>query len=591
MRRNTVLLASAIPRHVWDPTRHNPNWPDSYGTEIADRRHWPAKKWSVGLEPRTPSEWLQYSKRNLAYAYNGTLRACSSFPEMVKYYQEMKQRGVKVDLDTMNIILTRAARYEKIEVEDIFQLFDELVELGAKPDIATAETLHTVWEGSKASAADWREARRRHLVALYNALAEEDIARYGKQNADHLLAAQIGRYRTNLKGLNASLSPSVHKKYLAHLNLSKFLVSEVNSFLWEFVEDNHAFVNIDALNIQVPFVASVLKRPTPRSDNISLTQFEDSDVCSVILSAVERLVDSPMDIKSPAQERMTLLSLIALTTSSGVLVTSDLMAQMMEVAKFSKVDDVTRDKDATRLLSLALRGSHSKRDDEQREKWLAIAQPCDGRVVGRYLAARDPWGELRIAPQGFNFPKYAVAEASSTMPLDATTSSDAAANKSSTRTLADLQQRWADAQSLVQRAEALQGHDKAASVEVFTGLTVFLKHLCYGRAGGSSFAGNGITVDMCTSIFTYLKETKLQLDAYCAEHQVEPELECWESMVQILRSMLDFVALQRRHKSNAPNVEALDSLFKEIAEFRSGVLDESLTRFQGRFRMLWLQEA
>ncbi|EPY36285.1 hypothetical protein STCU_00662 [Strigomonas culicis] len=195
LRRARFLLATSLPRSAWDPAHHNPNWTDSYATDIAARRHWPAKRWSVALDPRTPRDWLRFSYRNLAYAYNGALRACTTFPEMIVYYTEMKQRGVKVDVDTLNVLLTRAARYEHIQTDDIFLLFDEMTSLGARPDIAAVETLHTVLEHSAQKSFEWREARRRQLVELYNYLAVEEIARLAPHKADALLAAQMARLR------------------------------------------------------------------------------------------------------------------------------------------------------------------------------------------------------------------------------------------------------------------------------------------------------------------------------------------------------------------------------------------------------------
>lgn len=49
----------------------------------------------------------------------------------------MKLRKVKVDVDTMNIMLNRAARYERMEVDDMFMLFDEMLSLGVRPDLAS----------------------------------------------------------------------------------------------------------------------------------------------------------------------------------------------------------------------------------------------------------------------------------------------------------------------------------------------------------------------------------------------------------------------------------------------------------------------
>ncbi|KAK7196541.1 hypothetical protein NESM_000592100 [Novymonas esmeraldas] len=408
LRRGLRVLAPSLPRSVWDPAQHNGNWVDSYSTSIADRRHWPAKRWSIGVEPRTPAEWLQFSHRNLAYAYNGALRACATFPEMLTYYKEMKERGVKVDVDTLNVLLSRAARYEHIDVDDVFLLADELTALGARLDIAAVETLHTVLEHAAHQPPEWREARRRELVELYQYLALEEIERLAPHHVDALLSAQIARLRGNLKQLGASLSPSVYRRYFAVVDQSDTLLHEVDHFLWEYVGADHPAVEVPSLQLRIPFVASVMRRPPATADPalVSATDFEDADVCSVLLAAVERCVDADFHDGRPASERRMYLALLTMLTSSGVLYSADLMAQLMDVVKYSR-DDRGRDRDAQRLLRYALRGSSAANDAAYRELWRAVAPPVDARVVGRYLASRDPWSAQRLChDRHLQFPAY-----------------------------------------------------------------------------------------------------------------------------------------------------------------------------------------
>ncbi|CUG94036.1 Hypothetical protein, putative [Bodo saltans] len=618
MRRAVPLLASSIPRHVWDPSRHNPNWADSYSTEISDRRQWPAKKWSIGLEPQTPTDWQNHSLRNLSYAYNAALRSCSTFPEMIGYYQEMKQRGVKVDLDTLNTLLTRAARYEKIQVDDIFHLFDEMVELGAKPDMATAETLHTVWEFSiNTATAEWREVRRRHLIRIYNALAEADVLQYGQKDLQHLLAAQIGRYRQNLKSLNASLSPALYKKYISCIDSFELLLNEINNFLWEFVKPDHAFKEDTTLKIKIPVLHNIMKRPVAAPGvEVQLSQFEDADVCSVVLSAVERVVDRPMvDLNSTQRQRFACLALQSLIGTSGVFLTADLVAQLMDVVKYSPLDD-SRERDAMRLLSNALRATTFKANGSVREAWIACAKPCDARVVGRYIAAREPWSGTQFAPQGATFPLFA-AGSTATVTLegnsDASSTETAVVETKQTqvqllRTAAEVDLRWQNLWTLIERTGALTDPSQAPAnkLEVFTGLASFLRHMFSGTRLNEktdvtlthSFAP-GMTVEVCEKVFQCLADLRRQLDVFLSEQsadlQLAPELECWESMLVVLRGMMDFYVLNKRSQRNAQaavtSSQESESFFVSVAELRTQLVEESRSRFDGRFRLLWLQEA
>ncbi|KPA73330.1 putative mitochondrial hypothetical protein [Leptomonas pyrrhocoris] len=701
LRRSLRVLAVGIPRSAWDPAHHHENWVDSYSTSIADRRHWPAKKWSIGLEPRTPREWLRYSYRNLAYAYNGALRACTTFPEMLVYYKEMKQRGVKVDVDTLNVLLSRAARYEHIHIDDVFLLFDELTALGARPDVASVETLHTVLEHAAHQPPEWREARRRQLVELYQYLALEEIERLAPHHADALLAVQIARLRGNLKQLRASLSPAVYRRYFAIVDCGETLIQEVHNFLWEYVGSDHAALDVPSLRLRIPFVASVMKRPAATADpaTVKSTDFEDADVCSVLLAAVERCVDGDFHDRRPVSERRMYLALLTMLTSSGVLYSADLMAQLMDIVKYTR-DERARDRDAQRLLRYALRGSSAANDVAHRELWKAVAPPVDARVVGRYLASRDPWSPLHIcydrSLQFGAFPVLLPSAQSSVASPAATASSDAevpsshaaqpstagaaveegaegvsadllpsttpepvaeggarpssegntgeeksssssSSNAVTPRTAEALQQRWHDVQRLIdvtgvlKRLQQPQQHssgsncshaptqaDAQNAMEVFTGCAVFLRGIAsnerYGSveeamsiqavgeasghvAGGASVPYAAVLdFDVWHRLLQCVQQLRHDTEKFIAQQyelhgwQVEPEFECWEAMLVVLRCVLDFCVVHTQQYGRAAGGGMAETLFQESAQLRAELVEESRARFNGRMRILWLQE-
>lgn len=714
-----LLLAAHIPRSVWDPAHYNENWTDSYATDIADRRQWPSKKWSVGLEPRTPSDWLQHSKRNLAYGYNGAMRACSTFPEMVELYKEMKQREVKVDVDTMNILLTRGARYEALQVDDLFLLFDEMVGLGARPDVAAIETLHTVLDHSAGMPVEWREVRRRQLVEWYNCLAVELIERLRPSTghqlsplADTLLSHQMNRLRDNLRQLQASLSPHVYRQYFHVIQSSFVLMKEVQNFLWEFVQPNHPATTIPNLG-RFPAVGLVMKRPPlpgsarmninnnnnnsrihgnhgvssssssnssgdliplPASrsafvsqfqkhgmDKLKITDFEDSDVCAVLLAAVERTVEAgfPADPVTPNTRRLFLM-LLSTIRCTGVLYTADLMAQLMDIVKYAE-DDLTRDTDAQRVLQSALRGSGSGAQDEgYRRLWKSIQPVADGRVVGRYIAARHPWTMNVIH---FNEQQQFRGTYPSAQSLDTASATDTLSESEGgdvvhpvataagqvhlerRRTAEAFTLRWSDVQALIKATRVLPTPAEnptpaqlSAAMEVFTGQMVFLRTAATGHryetleealatqaaggevmdttgaesneSGGTSAATAALVPDLPLGVWqrilAALRETHASMEAFMAQYSdkdpelassAEPEFECWEAMLIVLRSIMDYCASARlRANSGAAagqssyHPEVMDALFTEAAELRSRLVEESLTRFSGRMRVLWLHE-
>ena len=625
------MFATAIPRHVWDPARANPNWSDSYSTDVADRRQWPAKRWSIGLEPRTPTDWLTYSTRNLSYAYNGALRACNSFPEMIGYYQEMKQRGVSIDLDTMNVLLTRAARYESIVADDVFKLFEEMVDLGAKPDLSVVETLHTVFDHhyTATAAGEWRELRRRRLIELYNRLCVEDIATYAGKDVPYLLRSQVARYRENLQSLGSALSPAVMRQYIAQIDDPEFLVRAIHDYLWDFVPKDHPCADIKALGLQIPRVGTILRRP---ADALRPEDFDDSSLNDVFVAAVERVIDTQMTSRRFPTERTVMLALMSCMWQSGVLVSSTLIAQVMEAVKFS-TDDKFRDQDAMRYFTYASRVSVIAKDDPTSSAaWTRLRPIVDARVVARFIAARDPWSSSSFQPgKGGVFAVASTAgqvtatasqpagaldgsdpaaasrtQPSDLVPIDAPTS--ASADVSVGYDAQELKRRWAELSALIESTSVLSDGPSSSStlaekMEVFTGKVCFLRNAMFpGRyrvARGNRRERTTIAPDVAQAIFELLKDTKLELDVFITKNPTaEPELECVEGMLLIARGLMDLTLLSRvdpdgstQASSSSISGAGQKAFFATVADMRSQLLLEARSRFDGRFRMLWLQDS
>ena len=107
-----------------------------------------------------------------------------------------------------------------------------------------------------------------------------------------------------------------------------------------------------------------------------------------------------------------------------------------------------------------------------------------------------------------------------------------------------------------------------------------------------------MTVEACQVIFSCLKETKDKMDLHISACQASgwlgvkeaiPELEAWETILTTCTHMLDFLVTKRDQESEAVR-DVISRLFKEVGKFRAKMLEESRTRFDGRFKMLWLQE-
>eukprot|EP00760_Papus_ankaliazontas_P034141 PhM_4_TR7006/c0_g1_i1/m.35082 len=222
MRRAPFLFATAIPRDAWDPAHHNPKWHDSHADHITKRRDWPSRKWLVGLVPKTPREFLETSDRNVVYQYNARMRACVTFPEIIPYYKEMLQRGVKIDVDTMYVVLSRAVRFEGLTAQDVFALCDEMVAHGARLDLATAEVLHTLWDTAVVTEDDvelvaWKEARRQFLGNTYNQLLKTELHRTGSRGLESLMQQTFAKHRANLRALSLMPSFENYAIYVSYL--------------------------------------------------------------------------------------------------------------------------------------------------------------------------------------------------------------------------------------------------------------------------------------------------------------------------------------------------------------------------------------
>ena len=213
------FFSALIPRESWDPLHHNPKWVDSYAEPIAVRREWPARQWLVGLNPKSPREFLSHSMRNLAYEYNASLRACSTFPEMIPFYKEMMIRGVKMDVDTMYIVLSRASRCPAVSTKQIFALWDEMLQHGARPDLATTEVLQTVLSvsGKDPMREETTHQRREELVGMYSALCIIEMQRLGARKQFSLLQQVFHRCRQNATLLKSMLSYKCYATYVSYI--------------------------------------------------------------------------------------------------------------------------------------------------------------------------------------------------------------------------------------------------------------------------------------------------------------------------------------------------------------------------------------
>eukprot|EP00758_Cryptobia_borreli_P013742 Tbor_TRINITY_DN5862_c0_g1::TRINITY_DN5862_c0_g1_i1::g.7010::m.7010 len=735
IRRTIPILSSGLPRGVWDPKQHNHKHIDSYAKAISDRRNWPAKRWSVGLEPRVMDDWGQFSLRNLAYAYNGKLRACSNFPEMVPLYQEMKMRGVKVDTDTLNVLLSRGARFSQLKTEDFFLLFDELLSLGARPDLAVVEIMHTVLEQAFQLDPRWRETRRCQLIDLYDNLCREEIERLGTEGLMDLCAQEFHHYHKNVTSLKGKISVCTWQRYIAHMDSAERLFSELATFLKSYVPIESAsdfpvteirYIN----NVQVPQlykVAALLQRPDS-SVNVNREQFaHDLDINEVFLSAAWRIVDAPLATRlSRGDETALMLLLEKFVRETGVLCTSDLLAQMMDVCKYCPTWDMERP--AMRLYQCSYFGSAVK-DSPMREIWVSeVEMTLDGRVVGRYLASRNPWGTLKYHMSGGGrFEEFGVmlregsgeermglhnAEVSLSRRGKGLLSEEALAEEaaearqkgdgdedggnskdssngeksqsssnSSRATVvyssASVYERWGSVKAVVERSGVLpslsqetdtnnnsrpnQRYDNVAQTklfsslsrsqqadsisEVYNGMFIFLRNMFLeerypfteeylrlngapnidpaahnrraGRRVGDVAISRNMTLEACDAIFSILADVKRQMDMEIIQFnnnntsskfvdntsgnaasdaatsstsvQLEPELEGWESMLVVLKNMLDFLLAKREYESEAGKA-VIEDLFARVSELRNEILQESREKYNGRFRVLWLQE-
>lgn len=685
LRRSAApILATAVPRHVWDPTHHNQRWVDSYAKPISDRRVWPSKVYSIGLEPQTPSDWLHFSLRNLAYAYNAALRECATFGRMVPLYQEMKRRGVKMDTDTMFIMLSRAARQDSMDPADVCSLFEEMKVLGAKPDLAVAEVLHTLLDHSLGCPAAWQMAQRSRLAEVYISLLEDDITTLGaKGGHDKLLLTQFQRYRVNVASLSqwkpcknvteahnsdlasplaSSNSPSTTATTSASATLSACTVMTTAALripvdcyvrlihqLQDVVDIAAAMVHYltDAVQSAVrrgllspDKAAQVVAKVGPIAipsfglaaqrqshDMGSPTDFaDDQDANRLFVAALERTVD--LDLP-PMQERQAAQLISQISWQSGTLTTSDYQAQLFDIIKFHgrTIPDTVpnakapvmsvQEKDlfAMNMWGRAVRGGVRTVP----RPWIIRSLHLDARVVGRYVASRDPWSPSRI--------ELVSAAAAVQKPSPDGSGGKAAPSRPSFppfderhgRDAAGVDERWNDVTQFVRgrlTAIARAGPTTSSGVskddlshftvagadEVFTGLALYLRGLVDGAPN---------SVPVAAAVFDKVQRLRNDLDGCVSSSQgavaagqlaapLEPELECWEAMLVTLRHIMDVTTLQRGGLASGDAAGAAggteegrkqtESLFRDAANLRAQLVDESRTRFNGKFKVLWLQE-
>jgi hypothetical protein len=332
--------------------------------------------------------------------------------------------------------------------------------------------------------------------------------------------------------------------------------------------------------MRIPYLASGIKRPNPATPELSTDAFDDTVICSVILAAVERVVESPLHVSRLSQaqndtdvDRGVVLSLLTMIRHSGVLITSDVAAQLMDIVKYCTWK--SRDSDARLLLSQLIRDQLSRASPIQR-RWNDIALPVDGRVVGRYLAARDPWSAEKFSygPDS----KFGV--------FREVAQSDGSQQRVK-YSAADVEERWGDAQVLISSTGAwtepvTSQNPPSSQMEVFTGCVCLLWHMLLRQdASRDVQTCDHLGLDAIKFIFERLKELKFSCDRFCDQHGIGPELEFWECTLKICRAILDYAVVSADRK---------DEFFKAVGEFRSVLLKESRERFGGRFSAFWLEE-
>ena len=565
---------------------------------------------------------------------------------MIPLYREMIERGVKMDLDTMYVILSRGARYDKMSPQDLFILFDEMKELGAKADITVLELLHTVLESSEGQPAEWREARRLQLVWLYCDLAATELPEYGEKNYQNLLRSQFHRFRVNCRSLKERLPANIWIYYLTSLTDFDTMAEEVAQYLWDFApNENYESKMIGRLQVAVPVLTKLLNRPDPDSSKASSAKVDtettslsttaadlmqstsvppsyklDEEINSVLLAALGRMIDYPMTSRrTPGglDPGIAYMFFRPLTVQCGVLRGADLTAQLLDLVKYmdnsataealTEAEMITKkDTNSIQILNDTMKGSRVV-PSQQQAHWREYARPVDARVVGRLLACRDPWG-----PNTFTVSAQGQPSSFSVGDSKVQTTSDASAAEGGEkktasyviRTAEDVDRRWKDMEAFVKSTNVLKDRFATDSdglpitTEVYTGMAIWLKRM---------YDAESRNYDVCAAVFNKLQILKLELDRFCssdyhreedasaagdtasAQVQLVPEVECWEAMLSLIKSMMDFVATRHRSQTTTGVTEA-NQLFGQLAEFRSQLLKESRQRYGGRFSMLWLEE-
>ena len=70
----------------------------------------------------------------------------------------------------------------------------------------------------------------------------------------------------------------------------------------------------------------------------------------------------------------------------------------------------------------------------------------------------------------------------------------------------------------------------------------------------------------------------------------EIETEAWESLLALCRGMLDFLVDTQAEGSNSEARQTAQETFVAVEKLRRDILSQTPIAFNGKFKMLWLQE-
>ena len=168
------------------------------------------------------------------------MRAIATFSDIVPLYLEMKERGVQMDTDTMFIMISRAARHSEVTAHELFLLYGEMKELGARPDLVIVELMHTSLDHAvHHTTPEWQQMQKRKLALEYLALLEDEVDRLSSSNLGALLQAQFLRYRSNIKKLGYRTPTKFWVACMSRLHHFNDLLECFVGYLWDWVEPHN----------------------------------------------------------------------------------------------------------------------------------------------------------------------------------------------------------------------------------------------------------------------------------------------------------------------------------------------------------------